>query len=110
MDRRAWHGISSEATIGPVGDPFMSGVFRLITPDEAQRLFSQCWDIDLQMLRALVQPRPATWPTALHDLNAAARSAGVEISPHAPNRLPSPAFMPNGTGSCSNASAPLARC
>lgn len=33
-DGRAWYGISSEAPIDHVGNPFMSGVFRLISPDE----------------------------------------------------------------------------
>lgn len=45
------------------------------------------WDIDLQMLRALVQPWPAGWPDRLHDLNAAAASAGVAIPPRAENHL-----------------------
>ena len=127
-DGRSWYGISSEVVIDPVANPFMSGVFRYITPDEprqprrqlceavrdfcgdvdefwawiptvdsfarssglgdeAPRLFQQCWNIDLQMLQALVQPWPATWPATLHDLHAAARRVGVEIPPRAPDHL-----------------------
>lgn len=125
---RSWYGISSEVDINPQANPFMSGVFRLITPDEprlsrsqlraavvafcgdvdefwawipsaasfarssglgdeATDLFRRCWDIDLQMLRALVQPWPAGWPGSLHDLHAAAVAAGAEIPPRAPNHL-----------------------
>jgi len=124
----SWFGISAEVAIDPVANPFMSGVFRLIRPeeprmprlqlrdavidfcgdvqefwawiptldsfarssglgDEARTLFDRCWDIDLQMLCALVQPWPAAWPTTLHDLNAAAAAAGVAIPPRAPNHL-----------------------
>lgn len=55
--------------------------------DEASELFGRCWNIDLQMLQALVSPWPTGWPTRLHDLNAAALAAGVEIPPRAANHL-----------------------
>lgn len=55
--------------------------------DEAPQVFKQCWDVDLQMLRALVNPWPAGWPSRLLDLNAAAVAAGVEIPPRAANHL-----------------------
>lgn len=46
---------------------------------EAQDLYDQYWDVDLQMLQSLVEPWPETWPNRLHDLNAAAAEAGVDI-------------------------------
>ena len=55
--------------------------------DEAAQLFEKCWDVDLQMLRALVDPWPAGWPNRLQNLNAAAVAAGVEIPPRAVNHL-----------------------
>ena len=33
-DGRSWYGISSEVDIDPATNNFISGVFRLITPDE----------------------------------------------------------------------------
>jgi hypothetical protein len=125
---RSWYGISSEVEIDPSTNDFISGVFRLITPDEprmsraqiaaavvdfcgqvdefwawiptverfaewsrlgveASEVFEKCWDVDLQMLRALVDPWPADWPNRLHNLNAAAVAAGVEIPGTAVNHL-----------------------
>lgn len=126
---RSWYGISSEVAIDPSTNPFMSGVFRLITPDEprlsrarlaaavvdfcgevsefwswipaeerfaeffrlgdeeASQLYRRYRDVDLQMLRALVNPWPAGWPDRLHDLNAAAAAACVEIPTRAANHL-----------------------
>ena len=125
---RSWYGISSEVVIDPSTNDFISGVFRLITPDEprmsraqiaaavvdfcgqvdefwawiptverlaewfrlggeASEVFEKCWDVDLQMLRALVDPWPAGWPNRLHNLNAAAVAAGVEIPGRAVNHL-----------------------
>jgi hypothetical protein len=55
--------------------------------DEAAELFAQSRDIDLQMLQALVNPWPGAWPRDLHNLNAAAVAAGVEIPPRAANHL-----------------------
>lgn len=55
--------------------------------NEAPQLFAKCWDVDLQMLRALVDPWPTGWPSRLHDLNAAAVAAGVEVPPRAANHL-----------------------
>jgi hypothetical protein len=125
---RTWYGISSEVEIDPSTNDFISGVFRLITPDEprlsraqiaaavvdfcggvgefwawiptvesfaqwfglgdeASEVFEKCWDVDLQMLRGLVSPWPDGWPNRLHDLNAAAVAAGVEIPRRAVNHL-----------------------
>lgn len=128
---RSWYGISSEVEIDPFTNDFISGVFRLITPDEprltnkeiaaavidfcgdvdefwawiptlesftsyverfglrdeAPELYARYWDVDLQMLRSLVQPWPDGWPDRLLDLNAAAIAAGVEIPPRAVNHL-----------------------
>ena len=55
--------------------------------DKAAELYAKCRDVDLQMLRALVNPWPAGWPNRLHDLNAAAVAAAVEIPPRAANHL-----------------------
>lgn len=55
--------------------------------DEAAARYAACKDVDLQMLRALVVPWPAGWPTVLHDLQAAAVAAGVDIPPRAVNHL-----------------------
>lgn len=55
--------------------------------EEVEALYTNYWDVDLQMLRALVQPWPASWPTRLLDLNAAAVEAGVSIPPRAENHL-----------------------
>jgi len=119
---RTWYGISSEVEIDPSTNDFISGVFRLITPDERSRqpsstsvagwassgrgaqrsrgfaewfglgdeaseVFEKCWNVDLQMLRGLVSPWPDGWPNRLHDLNAAAVAAGVEIPRRAVNHL-----------------------
>jgi hypothetical protein len=126
---QSWYGISSEVDIDPSTNDFISGVFRLITPEEprlsrkeiagavldfcgddvdefwawiptmekfsewsglgeeAAQVYAKCWDIDLQMVRSLVQPWPDGWPNRLLDLNAAAVEAGVEIPPRAVNHL-----------------------
>ena len=125
---RTWYGISSEVEIDPSRNDFISGVFRLITPDEprlsraemaaavvgfcgevgefwawiptlesfaawfglgdeASKIFEEWRDVDLRMLRGLVRPWPEGWPTRLHDLNAAAVAAGVEIPSRAVNHL-----------------------
>jgi hypothetical protein len=125
---RSWYGISSEVEIDPSTNDFISGAFRLITPDEprmsrqqlaaavvdfcghvdefwawiptverfaewfglgdeASEVFDRCWNIDLQMLQALVNPWPPGWPSRLHNLNAAAVAAGVEIPRRAANHL-----------------------
>ena len=54
---------------------------------EASEVFDRCWNIDLQMLRTLVNPWPRGWPSHLHNLNAAAVAAGVEIPQRAENHL-----------------------
>jgi hypothetical protein len=125
---RSWHGISSEVEIDPSSNDFMSGVFRLIPPDEprmsraqlaadvvnfcggvnefwawiptverfaewsglggeASAVYTRYWNIDLQMLQAVVVPWPPGWPSRLHNLNAAAVAAGVEVPPRAANHL-----------------------
>ena len=125
---RSWYGISSEVDIDPSSNDFISGVFRLITPDEPRltnkeiaaavvdfcgdvdefwawvptveqfskwfklgeesaELYARCWDVDLQMVRSVVQPWPGRWPNRLLDLNAAAIEAGVEAPPKAVNHL-----------------------
>jgi hypothetical protein len=125
---QSWYGISSEVEINPATNAFMSGVFRLITPDEprmtraqlaaavvafcgevdefwawiptvesfsaffglgdhAPAMFEKYWDVDLQMLRGLVQPWPQAWPNRLHNLNAEAVEAGVQIPVRAANHL-----------------------
>lgn len=55
--------------------------------DAAPAVYEQCKDIDLQMLRSLVNPWPALWPMTLHDLNLAARSSGTPLPPRPPNLL-----------------------
>lgn len=45
------------------------------------------WDVDLKMLKALISPWPARWPTTLNDLNRSAGAAGVSIPERAPNHL-----------------------
>lgn len=125
---RSWYGISSEVEIDPSTNDFISGAFRLISPDEprlsrariaaavvdfcaevgefwawiptvesfaewsglgdgASAVFEKCRDVDLQMLRGLVSPWPDGWPNRLHDLNAAAVAAGVEIPRRPTNHL-----------------------
>jgi hypothetical protein len=125
---RSWYGISSEVEIDPSTNDFVSGAFRLISPeeprlsraqlaaavvefcgevdefwawiptvdrfaewfrlgDDALELFNRYRDVDLQMLQGLVHPWPAGWPDRLHDLNAAAIDAGVEIPGRAANHL-----------------------
>ena len=54
---------------------------------DAPDLYAKYRDWDLQMLRSLVDPWPDAWPDTLHDLNAAARDAGVEIPPRQANHL-----------------------
>jgi hypothetical protein len=55
--------------------------------DGAPESYAKCRDIDLRMLRALLNPWPAGWPKSVHDLNAAAVAAAVEIPPRASNHL-----------------------
>jgi len=55
--------------------------------EEAAELYAKHWDVDLQMVRSLVQPWPDGWPDRLLDLNAAAVEAGVEVPPRAVNHL-----------------------
>jgi hypothetical protein len=55
--------------------------------DRTASAYRQWWDVDLQMLKGLLDPWPASWPTQLRDLNRAAVEAGVEIPPRAPNHL-----------------------
>ena len=55
--------------------------------EEAAELYAKYWDIDIQMVRSLVQPWPEGWTDRLFDLNAAAVEAGVEIPPRAENHL-----------------------
>jgi hypothetical protein len=55
--------------------------------DSSIQVYRQCRDIDLQMLRSLVQPWPSEWPGALQDLNAASLDAGVALPPRAKNHL-----------------------
>ena len=54
---------------------------------DAPGIYSRFWDWDLQMLRSLVDPWPTGWPDSLHDLNAAAVEAEIEIPPRRPNHL-----------------------
>lgn len=54
---------------------------------EAADLYAKHWDVDLQMLRSLVQPWPAGWPDRLHNLQTAAVAAGAELPPRAANHL-----------------------
>ncbi len=54
---------------------------------EAADLYARYWDVDLQLLQALVEPWPETWPTRLLDLNAAAAEAGVDIPDRSPEHL-----------------------
>lgn len=53
----------------------------------AAEAYAKCSDVDLQMLRALVDPWPVGWPDRLQDLNTAAIAAGVDIPPRTPNHL-----------------------
>ena len=55
--------------------------------EEAVELYGTCRDVDLRMIRALVQPWPDDWPDHVLDLNAAAVEAGVEVPPRAANHL-----------------------
>jgi hypothetical protein len=125
---RSWYGISSDVDIDPSTNDFISGAFRLITPDEPRLtrralaaavvdfcgevdefwvwiptrerfvewsglgeagadVYARWRDIDLQMVRSLVQPWPSGWPDRVLDLNAAAIEAGVELPPRAANHL-----------------------
>jgi hypothetical protein len=54
---------------------------------EAAALHARWWNVDLQLLQALVQPWPAGWSKEAHDLQAAAAAAGVAIPPRAPDHL-----------------------
>ena len=54
---------------------------------EATEVYAKCWDVDLRMVRTLVQPWPEGWPNRLLDLNAAAVEASVEIPPRAVDHL-----------------------
>ena len=76
--------------------------------DEASEVYARYWDVDLQMLRALVNPWPAGWPNRLLDLNAAAVTARVEIPPRAANHLHPRVHEPrNSVGCCFGRSSSL---
>ena len=53
----------------------------------AAELYAKFWDVDFQMIRAVVRPWPNSWPDHLLNLNAAAVQAGVEVPPRAANHL-----------------------
>jgi hypothetical protein len=53
----------------------------------AAEAYDKCRDVDLQMVRGLVDPWPSGWPDRLHDLHAAAVAAGASLPPRAPNHL-----------------------
>ena len=55
--------------------------------DEAPELYARHWDVDLRLMRALVDPWPDGWPDVLCDLNRAALEAGIDIPPRQPNHL-----------------------
>lgn len=55
--------------------------------EEAGEVYAKHWDVDLQMVRSLVQSLPSGWPDRLLDLNAAAVAAGVELPARAVNHL-----------------------
>ncbi len=55
--------------------------------DEAADLYARFWDVDLQLLRGLIDPWPDGWPSALHNLRVAAERAGVELPPRARDHL-----------------------
>lgn len=54
---------------------------------EAPDLYARYWDWDLQLLQSLIHPWPEGWPDRLHDLNAAAVAAGVELPPRRADHL-----------------------
>ena len=54
---------------------------------EAAEIYERYWDWDLQLLRLLIDPWPAGWPTTLHDLNAAATEAEVDLPSRQKNHL-----------------------
>lgn len=55
--------------------------------EEGTELFNKYWNVDLQMLYALIDPWPESWPKQLLDLNAAAVEADIRIPPRAENHL-----------------------
>lgn len=55
--------------------------------DEASQLYDRYWNVDLQMMQALVTPWPAGWPGTLMNLQAAAAAAQVELPPRHVNHL-----------------------
>lgn len=55
--------------------------------EEAADVYAKYWNVDLQMIQALVQPWPSSWPNRLLDLNAAAVEAGVKVPARAANHL-----------------------
>lgn len=54
---------------------------------EAAPVYERCRDIDIQMLRSLINPWPSSWATTIYDLNAAATNAGVSVPERAKNHL-----------------------
>lgn len=54
---------------------------------DAPDIYAKYWDWDLQLLQSLVDPWPDSWPDRLHDLNAAAVEAGVDLPPRQANHL-----------------------
>ena len=55
--------------------------------DDAPDLYARSRDVDLVMMRAVIDPWPDGWPDTLHDLNTAAVAAGVEIPPWEANQI-----------------------
>ncbi|GCL62559.1 hypothetical protein [Pseudaquabacterium pictum] len=54
---------------------------------EAASVYERCRDIDIQMLRSLINPWPSSWTTSVEDLNAAATTAGVTLPERSKNHL-----------------------
>ena len=55
--------------------------------ESAVTVYGQCRDIDLQMLRSLVDPWPTGWPSEVNDLNQAATASGAVLPARAKNHL-----------------------
>lgn len=54
---------------------------------ESASVYERCRDIDIQMLRSLVNPWPGGWAMTIKDLNAAATNAGITLPERAKNHL-----------------------
>ena len=55
--------------------------------EQAPAIYAKYWDIDLQMIQALIEPWPTGWPNSVKNLYTASAELNIEIPARAKNHL-----------------------